>query len=131
MTLNVEISSAKLRELNERAKQIGVSPEKLAGRMIDMFVDVSQEDLDGWIETLELLSDRDFSSRLQKSIEQAQDGEVVDWKDVKRELGMNYTIKLTNTATKMLEEISDRRIRKKIGERIDELANDPELQGNL
>jgi mRNA interferase RelE/StbE len=38
---------------------------------------------------------------------------------------------LTNTATKMLEEISDRRIRKKIGERIDELANDPELQGNL
>ncbi len=88
MILNIEISPAKLRELNERAKQLGVSPEKLAGRMIDLIVDVSKEDLDGWIETLEILSDQDFASKLQESIEQAQDGRVVDWKDAKRELGM-------------------------------------------
>lgn len=42
---------------------------------------------------------------------------------------MSYTIKLTDIAKKMLDEISDKRIMKKIGERIDELARGPELQG--
>lgn len=88
MILNIEISSAKLRELNERAQQLGISPEKLAGRMIDLIVNVSKEDLDGWIETLDILSDADFASKLQKSIEQAQDGEVIDWDEAKRELGI-------------------------------------------
>jgi mRNA interferase RelE/StbE len=42
---------------------------------------------------------------------------------------MRYTITLTDIAKQMLNEISDQRIRKKIGDRIDELVNNPELQG--
>ncbi len=42
---------------------------------------------------------------------------------------MTYAIALTDIAKQMLKEISDRRIREKLAERIDQLANDPELQG--
>ncbi len=42
---------------------------------------------------------------------------------------MKYAIAVTDIAKQMLKEISDRRIRAKIAERIDKLANDPELQG--
>jgi len=42
---------------------------------------------------------------------------------------MKYAIALTDMAKQMLKEISDRRIRDTIAERIDKLADDPELQG--
>ncbi|MFQ5866012.1 MAG: type II toxin-antitoxin system RelE/ParE family toxin [bacterium] len=42
---------------------------------------------------------------------------------------MKYSIQLTDVAKKMLKEISDIRIKKKIGERIDKLSNNPDLQG--
>lgn len=42
---------------------------------------------------------------------------------------MSYQIRLTETAQLMLKGISDRRIRKKIGKRIDDLAVSPEQQG--
>ena len=42
---------------------------------------------------------------------------------------MTYRIVLTATALKLLEAISDRRIREKIRDRIDGLAHDPERQG--
>lgn len=42
---------------------------------------------------------------------------------------MTYRIVLTATALKLLEAISDRRIREKIRDRIDGLAHDPEQQG--
>ena len=42
---------------------------------------------------------------------------------------MIWAIELTPTAAKMLAEIADRRIQRKIKERIDQLARDPEQQG--
>jgi len=42
---------------------------------------------------------------------------------------MSYQIQLTETAQLMLKGISDRRIRKKIGKRIDDLAVNPDQQG--
>ncbi len=42
---------------------------------------------------------------------------------------MKWQILLTPTALKLLSEISDRRIREKIGEVIDRLTEDPEKQG--
>lgn len=42
---------------------------------------------------------------------------------------MTHTIAITPTALQMLQSISDRRIREKIIERIDGLAEDPEKQG--
>lgn len=42
---------------------------------------------------------------------------------------MKWQILLTPTALKLLADISDRRIREKIGSAIDRLAEDPEKQG--
>ena len=42
---------------------------------------------------------------------------------------MTWRIELTHTAEVMLEKIQDRRVREKIGELIDGLANEPEKQG--
>ncbi len=42
---------------------------------------------------------------------------------------MNWQILLTPTALKLLSDISDRRIREKIGAVIDRLVEDPEKQG--
>ena len=42
---------------------------------------------------------------------------------------MTYKIALTDLATQMLKEIPDKRIQRKLAERIDRLAHDPEQQG--
>ncbi|MGH7273496.1 MAG: type II toxin-antitoxin system RelE family toxin [Nitrospiria bacterium] len=42
---------------------------------------------------------------------------------------MTWRIELTHTAEVMLEKIQDRRVREKIGKRIDGLVNEPEKQG--
>lgn len=42
---------------------------------------------------------------------------------------MKYTIVVTDTAKEMIGDISDNRVKKKIGERIDKLADSPDLQG--
>jgi len=42
---------------------------------------------------------------------------------------MKYTVRISKGALKQLEDITDRRIRQKIFDRIKELANDPDEQG--
>ncbi|MEO8970304.1 MAG: type II toxin-antitoxin system RelE/ParE family toxin [Ktedonobacteraceae bacterium] len=42
---------------------------------------------------------------------------------------MKYTVRIGKDALKQLEDITDRRIRQEIFDRIKELANDPEQQG--
>lgn len=42
---------------------------------------------------------------------------------------MTYDVAFTLTARKMLSDISDRRVREKIRQRIDDLAEEPEKQG--
>jgi mRNA interferase RelE/StbE len=43
---------------------------------------------------------------------------------------LGFKIELTLQARRMLEEISDRRIRRIVGERINDLAEEPEKQGS-
>lgn len=42
---------------------------------------------------------------------------------------MKYTVRISKDALKQLEDVTDRRIRQEIFDRIKELANDPDRQG--
>jgi hypothetical protein len=88
MTLIIELPSAKVRRLSERAKRLGVSTEEFAEKIIEFIVDTSDEDFEGWIETLEILADKDFTTKLRDSIKQAEQERVVDWSEAKRKLGV-------------------------------------------
>jgi hypothetical protein len=88
MALNIELSSDKLLRFNERAKLVGLSPEEFAQKVVELIVDTSDEEFEGWLETLEIFLDRDFTIRLKESINQAVRGQVTDWEEAKRELGI-------------------------------------------
>ncbi|MBD1929865.1 type II toxin-antitoxin system Phd/YefM family antitoxin [Trichocoleus sp. FACHB-90] len=49
---------------------------------------LSYEQFESLMETLEILSDREFANRLQESIAQAERGETVSWKEAKAKLGL-------------------------------------------
>ncbi|MCK6621334.1 MAG: hypothetical protein HUU32_14145 [Calditrichaceae bacterium] len=88
MTVKIELSPAKTRKLNKQARKLGISVEELVERLIDVAVQVSEEEYEGWLETLEILSDRAFTARLFESIQQAEKGKLVEWETAKRELGL-------------------------------------------
>ncbi len=88
MTVKIELSPAKTRKLNRQARQLGISVEEFVERLIDFAVQVSDEEYEGWLETLEILSDRSFTARLIESIQQAEKGKLVEWETAKRELGL-------------------------------------------
>ena len=88
MTLNIELSSDKLLRFNERAKLIGLSPNEFAQRVVELIVDTSDDQFEGWLETLEILADKNFTIRLKESINQVEQGQISDWGEVKRELGI-------------------------------------------
>lgn len=88
MTLNIELSSEKVTRLNERAKLIGISSEEFARRMIEFIADTPDDEFESWLETLEILLDKNFAIRLMKSIKQAEEGQLNDWQKTKVELGL-------------------------------------------
>lgn len=89
MTLNIELPSDKVARFNERAKLTGLSPEEFARKIVELIVDTSDNEFESWLETLEILADKDFAIKLKQSIGQAEKGQVTDWKEAKRELGLN------------------------------------------
>jgi len=89
MTLNIELPSDKVARFNERAKLTGLSPEEFARKIVELIVDTSDNEFESWLETLEILADEDFAIKLKQSIGQAEKGQVTDWKEAKRELGLN------------------------------------------
>ena len=88
MILNIELPSDKLHRFNERAKLIGLSADDFAKKVVELIVDTPDDEFESWLETLEILADKDFAARLQESIEQVEAGKVRDWEEVKRELGI-------------------------------------------
>jgi len=88
MTLSIELPSDKLIRFNERAKLIGLSPDEFAQKVVELIVDTSDEEFEGWLETLEILADKDFAIKLKQSIDQVERGQVTDWEEAKRELGI-------------------------------------------
>jgi antitoxin YefM len=49
---------------------------------------LSFEQFESLLETLAILSDREFANQLQESIAQAERGETISWKEVKVKLGL-------------------------------------------
>lgn len=88
MTLNIELPSDKLLRFNERAKLIGLSPDDLAQKVVELIADTPDDEFESWLETLEILADKNFALKLQESMAQVERGEVENWAGVKRELGM-------------------------------------------
>lgn len=88
MTLNIELPAEKLRRFNERASRVGLSPNDFAQKVVDLIIDTSDEEFESWLETLEILADKNFTLKLQQSMNQVAHGEVEDWNEVKRELGL-------------------------------------------
>jgi hypothetical protein len=88
MTLNIELSPEKVIRLKERAKLIGVSPDEFARKVIEFIADTPDDEFESWLETLEILLDKEFAIRLMKSIKQAEEGRLTDWQKTKVELGL-------------------------------------------
>jgi prevent-host-death family protein len=49
---------------------------------------ISIEQFESLLETLAVLSDKDFAHQLQESIAQAERGETISWKEAKSKLGL-------------------------------------------
>ena len=49
---------------------------------------LSFKQFESMMETLAIVSDKEFSSKLQKSIQQAQAGETITWEEAKAKLGL-------------------------------------------
>ncbi len=49
---------------------------------------LSFEQFESLLETLAILSDREFAHQLQESISQGERGETISWKEVKAKLGL-------------------------------------------
>ena len=88
MPINIELPSDKLLRFNERAKLIGLSPDDLAQRVVELIADTPDDEFESWLETLEILADKNFALKLNESMAQVERGEVENWDRVKRELGM-------------------------------------------
>jgi|GEM_PF-2697975 len=88
MTLNIELPSDTLHRFNERAKLVGLSPDDFAKKVVELIVDTPDDEFESWLETLEILADKDFAIKLKESIKQAEDGYLTDWEEAKRELAM-------------------------------------------
>lgn len=86
MTLTIELTESKIRRIEERAKRIGISSEEFAGKIMEFIADASEEDFESWVETFEILLDKDFMKTLKEGIKQAEEGNLIDWEKAKREL---------------------------------------------
>ena len=88
MMLSIELPPAKIQRLNDRVKHLGVSAEEFAGKLLEFIAEASDEDFEGWIETLEIFLDKEFTAKLKNSIQEAEEGNLTDWNKAKSELGL-------------------------------------------
>lgn len=79
----------------EAQQQLPSLPEMLSDEPIIITKDgqpvmaaIGYEQLMSLLETLEILSDRAFSDRLQQSIAQAEAGETISWEAAKQQLSL-------------------------------------------
>ena len=89
MTLTLHLPIDKVVRFNERAQATGLTPEEFAKRIVELIVETSPDEFECWMETLEILSDKDFSLKLKQSMLQAEHGQVTSWEEVKRELELS------------------------------------------
>jgi hypothetical protein len=88
MTLSIELPSEKILKFQQKAKAAGLPPDEFAKKIVEIIIDASEDELESWIETSEILSDKQFAHKLLQSIDQAKEGRLHDWKEVKKELDL-------------------------------------------
>lgn len=88
MTVMIDLPASKAQKLEKIAHKIGMSTEDFTARLVECLLDLSDSEVDEWIETFEILSDEEFARKLKHSIKEAEQGNVADWKDVKGKLGI-------------------------------------------
>lgn len=79
----------------EAQQQLLNLPDELADEPIIITRDgqpvmaaISYEQLTSLLETIDILSDSEFSEKLHESIAQAERGETIAWEDAKKQLGL-------------------------------------------
>jgi PHD/YefM family antitoxin component YafN of YafNO toxin-antitoxin module len=56
-----------------------------------VIVALSYDQFESLLETLEILSNREFATKLQESIAQGEQGETIRWEEAKAKLGLWHT----------------------------------------
>jgi hypothetical protein len=82
MTLTIDIPKDRLKKLTHRIKNYGLAPEEFAQSLLEYFSEDSNIDLDSWIETLEVLNDKDMMRAIKKSKEDFSNGRVYSIEDI-------------------------------------------------
>lgn len=86
MTVMIDLPASKAQKLEKIAHKIGMSTEDFAGKLVECLLDLSDQEVDEWLETFEILSDEEMARKLRHSIKEAEEGKVADWNDVKGNL---------------------------------------------
>ena len=91
MNKTISISEARARLLdisNELIKGKKLRAMKVTRRGKPILAILPWEHYEGLIETLEILSDKEFMTSVRKSIKELEEGKTIPWEDVKRDLDL-------------------------------------------
>ncbi|GFE71273.1 type II toxin-antitoxin system Phd/YefM family antitoxin [Chroococcus sp. FPU101] len=84
-SLNLKTSRQQLLELPE---SVNDEPIIVTDGEQPIMVALSYEHYSSLLETIEILTDEDFSTQLKESIQQDKAGETINWEVVKKQLGI-------------------------------------------
>ena len=95
----------------------GPYPINITIKGIPEAVIMSKDDFDGWMATIETLSDPELMEQIHQSEEDFKAGRYEDWEDVKKELGWNDSYLLADKSAKkyvsdQVKQQSNKRIKK-------------------
>jgi prevent-host-death family protein len=76
------------RQLLEMPNNLTDEPTIITKHGKPVMVALSYEQFESLLETLEILSDREFSIQLQESMAQGERGETISWEEAKAKLGL-------------------------------------------
>ncbi|MBD0265408.1 MAG: type II toxin-antitoxin system Phd/YefM family antitoxin [Tolypothrix sp. Co-bin9] len=87
MSKYLTITEAK-RQLLDLPDELNDEPVIITKHGKPVMVALSFEQYESLLETLSILSDRNFANQLQESIAQAERGETISWEEAKAKLGI-------------------------------------------
>jgi PHD/YefM family antitoxin component YafN of YafNO toxin-antitoxin module len=84
--LNITETGQKLVEWSE---QMTDEPIIITKEGQPIMVALNYAQIESWLETLDILQDKEFAEILSEAIQQYQSGQRIAWEDAKKQLGMN------------------------------------------
>jgi len=78
-------------------------PISITVKGIPEVVVMNKDDYDGWMATLETLSDKDLRESIKESDKNFKEGKYQTWQEVKKELGLEYRLDKTHFIEYTLE----------------------------